>query len=79
MYPFLWFTLLNLYKSNYMFSKGQIVFGILFAILFIIILVFAYRRDLKIHKHYYKGTLWILIAFISFLSFIAAIKFIFMK
>jgi hypothetical protein len=62
-----------------MFSKGQIVFGIIFAIVFIIILIIAYRKDLKLHKRYYKGTIWILLAFIAFIAFIAAIKFIFMN
>ncbi|MCK5400784.1 MAG: hypothetical protein KAJ28_04050 [Flavobacteriaceae bacterium] len=62
-----------------MFSKGQIVFGILFAIAFIIILFFAYKKDIKIHRRFYKGTIWVLLAFISFLAFIAAIKFIFMR
>jgi len=62
-----------------MFSKGQIVFGILFAIAFVIVLIYAYKKDLNLHKHYYKGTIWVLLAFISFIGFIAAIKFIFMK
>jgi len=62
-----------------MLSKGQIIFAIIFAIIFCIILIFAYRKDLELHKRYYKGTFWILLAFISFIAFIAAIKFIFMK
>ncbi len=60
-----------------MFSKGQIIFGILFAITFIIALVFAYRKDLKVHRKYYKGSLWVLLAFIAFLGMIVAIKFLF--
>jgi ABC-type transport system involved in cytochrome c biogenesis permease component len=60
-----------------MFTKGQLIFGILFALAFIMVLVFAYRRDLKLHKKYYPGTVWVLIAFIGFILFIAAIKFIF--
>ncbi len=60
-----------------MFTKGQLIFGILFTIVFTIILVYAYRKDLKLHKKYYTGTVWVLIAFISFILFIAAIKFIF--
>ncbi|MCK0108920.1 hypothetical protein MWU58_06425 [Flavobacteriaceae bacterium S0825] len=60
-----------------MFSKGQIIFGILFAITFIIVLVYAYRKDIKIHRRYFKGSLWVLISFIAFLLFIVAIKFIF--
>ena len=61
-----------------MFSNGQIVFGILFAIAFTIILIFAYRKDIKIHRRYYKGTIWVLIAFMAFIGLIASIKFIFM-
>jgi len=60
-----------------MFSKGQIIFGILFAIAFIIVLVYSYRKDLKLHRHYFKGSSWVLIAFIAFLLFIVAIKFVF--
>ncbi|WP_412986161.1 hypothetical protein [Pontimicrobium sp. IMCC45349] len=58
-----------------MFSQGQITFGILFAIAFIAILVFAYRKDIKLHRKYFKGSIWVLIAFISFIAMIAAIKF----
>lgn len=60
-----------------MFSTGQIVFGILFAIVFAIIIGIMYRKDLKLHKANYKGTLWVLLAFVSFIGLIAAIKFIF--
>ncbi len=60
-----------------MFSKGQWIFGILFAIVFIIVMIISYRKDLKLHKRYYKGSIWILIAFISFLLMITAIKFVF--
>lgn len=60
-----------------MFTKGQLVFGVLFAIAFIIALVYAYRKDLKLHNKYYKGSLWVLIAFISFILFIVAIKWLF--
>nr|WP_248723632.1 hypothetical protein [Seonamhaeicola sp. ML3] len=60
-----------------MFSKGQIIFGILFFIVFAIIIAFTYRKDLKLHKRFYAGSVWILIAFISFILFIAAIKFFF--
>ena len=60
-----------------MFTKGQLVFGILFAIFFSIIIAYTYRKDLKLHKRYYKGSIWILIAFIAFLLFIVSIKVIF--
>jgi hypothetical protein len=60
-----------------MFSKGQIIFGVLFFIVFSIIIAYTYRKDLKLHKKFYAGSVWVLIAFISFILFIAAIKFFF--
>ncbi|RED44989.1 hypothetical protein [Seonamhaeicola aphaedonensis] len=60
-----------------MFSKGQIIFGVLFFIVFAIIIAFTYRKDIKLHKRFYAGSIWILIAFIAFILFIAAIKFFF--
>jgi ABC-type transport system involved in cytochrome c biogenesis permease component len=61
-----------------MFTKGQLVFAILFFIAFVIVITYTYRRDLKLHQRYYKGTVWVLIAFVSFIALIATIKFIFM-
>ncbi|WP_339753285.1 hypothetical protein [uncultured Winogradskyella sp.] len=61
-----------------MFSTGQLIFGILFFIAFAIVIAYQYRKDFKLHKKYYKGTVWVLIAFIGFISMIAAIKFVFM-
>ena len=60
-----------------MFTKGQLVFGVLFAIAFVVALIYAYRKDIKLHNKYYKGSLWVLIAFISFILFIMAIKWLF--
>lgn len=60
-----------------MFTKGQWLFGILFALAFILVMVLAYRKDLNLHKRYYKGTIWILLAFISFILMIVAVKFFF--
>jgi len=58
-----------------MFSQGQILFGIIFAISFICLAVMAYRKDAVLHKKYYRGNLWVLVAFISFIGLIACIKF----
>ncbi|AUS06920.1 hypothetical protein [Pseudotamlana carrageenivorans] len=60
-----------------MFSKGQIIFGVLFFIVFAIIIAYTYRKDLKLHKRFYAGSYWMLIAFIAFIAFISAIKFFF--
>lgn len=61
-----------------MFSTGQLIFGILFFIAFVVVIAFQYRKDFNLHKKYYKGSIWVLIAFIGFIGMIAAIKFIFM-
>ncbi|HBK70667.1 MAG TPA: hypothetical protein DDZ39_03245 [Flavobacteriaceae bacterium] len=37
-----------------MFSNRQIIFGFLFAITFIIFIVWSYKKDLKLHKLHYK-------------------------
>lgn len=60
-----------------MFTKGQLIFGVLFLIAFICAMVYAYRKDFQLHKKYYSGSIWVLIAFISFILFIAFIKFAF--
>ena len=58
-----------------MFSKGQIIFGIIFFIAFAIIIAYTYRKDFKLHKRFYNGSIWVLIAFIGFILMISAIKF----
>jgi len=60
-----------------MFTKGQWIFALLFAILFIISLIYTYRKDLQLHRKYYKGSVWVLIAFIAFILMIVTIKWIF--
>jgi len=61
-----------------MFTNGQLIFGVVFAVVFIIAMVYAYRKDLKLHRKYYTGSIWILIAFIAFIAFIGVVKFLFM-
>lgn len=60
-----------------MFSTGQLVFGVIFFIVFSTIITYTYFKDKKLHVRYYKGSIWILIAFIAFISLIALIKFMF--
>ena len=37
-----------------MFSQGQLTFGILFAIVFIGVIIYSYRKDFNLHQKYYK-------------------------
>ena len=57
-----------------MFSTGQLIFAIIFAVVFIVIIVFSYRKDIKQHKKYYKGSIWVLVGFIVFVLLLMAIK-----
>jgi len=41
---------------NAYFTTGRIVFMIFFIIAFIALMIYSYRKDIKNHKRYYKGT-----------------------
>lgn len=58
-----------------MFSKGQFIFGGIFLFVFIIIMVFSYRKDIGIHKIYYRGNYKVLLAFLLFIIILFIIKF----
>lgn len=49
-----------------MFTEGRIYFTIFFAVSFIIVLIFAYRKDLKTHKKFYSGVLAVLAVVVLF-------------
>ena len=51
-----------------MFTTGQIIFAGLFFVAFVVVIFFSYRKDLKLHRKYYKGTLYILLGFIIFIA-----------
>nr|WP_281235555.1 hypothetical protein [Flavobacterium gelatinilyticum] len=61
-----------------MFSQGQLIFGLCFFIAFVIIMIFAYRKDLKLHKIFYKGNYKVLLVFFLFIAILFVIK-IFLK
>jgi len=41
-----------------MFSKSQLIFAALFTVVFIALMIWSYRKDIKLHKYYYKNV-WI--------------------
>ncbi len=59
-----------------MFSKGQLIFAILFAVVFIIIIVRSYRKDRNLHQKNYKGVRWVGLAFITFIIILFVIKYV---
>lgn len=58
-----------------MFSNGQLIFGGLFAVAFLIIIIISYKKDLKLHQKNYKGVKWVGIFFAIFLISLFIIKF----
>ncbi|WP_344930638.1 hypothetical protein [Aquimarina addita] len=57
-----------------MFSTGQLIFAVFFVIAFIILMIFSYRKDLKLHRKYYKGSIFILVGFIIFILLLFGLK-----
>ncbi len=57
-----------------MFTTGQLVFAIIFFVVFVFVLVYSYRGDMKLHKKQYKGSLWVLVGFILFVLFLMMMK-----
>ena len=57
-----------------MFSQGQLVFAACFFIAFVIAMVYAYRKDLALHRKFYKGNYKILLGFIIFIGLLFVIK-----
>nr|WP_203293375.1 hypothetical protein [Luteirhabdus pelagi] len=60
-----------------MFSTGQLIFAALFVVAFVIIMIVMYRKDKKLHRKQYKGSVWILVGFIVFVLLLLAAKYFF--
>lgn len=63
-----------IFTQKKMFTQGQLMFAVFFVICFISIMIFSYRKDFKLHKQYYKGSIWILIVFLIFIATLFLIK-----
>lgn len=57
-----------------MFSTGQWIFAGCFVVAFVVLMIISYRKDLKLHRKYYKGSIFILIGFIIFILLLFALK-----
>ncbi len=57
-----------------MFSTGQLIFAALFFLTFVIVIIYSYRKDLALHKKYYKGSLFVLAGFLVFIALLFVIK-----
>lgn len=61
-----------------MFTQGQMAFAGFFIVTFIAVMIFAYRKDIKLHRAFYKGSYWVLLGFLAFIGLLFIIK-IYMK
>jgi len=59
-----------------MFTSGQLIFACIFALTFILVIFFSYKKDKKVHLKNYKGSFWVLISFVIFLVFLLLIKYL---
>jgi len=57
-----------------MFTTGQLYFAAFFVVVFVAAMIYVYRKDLPLHKKYYKGSYWILIGFLCFIGFLFIMK-----
>ncbi|NND88890.1 MAG: hypothetical protein HKM28_06565 [Flavobacteriaceae bacterium] len=57
-----------------MFSTNQLIFACFFVVAFVIIMIFSYRKDKKLHRKHFKGSFWILVGFIVFIAVLLAAK-----
>ena len=62
-----------------MFSTGQLIFGLLFFITFVIAMFFSYRKDARLHQIFYKGNYKILLGFLIFIGLLFVIKIFFKR
>jgi hypothetical protein len=62
-----------------MFSQGQLLFAGIFIICFVTAMIYAYRKDAKMHKLFYKGNFKILIGFLIFIVILFLIKIFFKR
>lgn len=59
-----------------MFTPGQIVFALLFILVFVLVMVRMYRKDRPWLQKHYKGSGWVLLLFILFISLLLFLKYI---
>jgi len=67
--------LMILKAGDPLFTPGQLIFAGCFIVVFVIAMIYVYRKDLALHKKYYKGSYWILLAFMVFIAALFVIKY----
>ncbi len=55
------------------------IFALLFFVAFVGVLIVMYRRDRQWLRKQYKGTIWVLLLFVSFIILLLVLKYILKK
>lgn len=58
-----------------MFSKGQTVFAVLFALVFVVVMIWSYRKDIPLHRTYYNKVWAVGLGIIIVIALFAVITF----
>ena len=58
-----------------MFTSGQKIFAILFVIVFALVMVWTYRKDLKLHRVHYKKTYLVALSVLAIILLFVLITF----
>jgi len=58
-----------------MFTPGRIAFIIFFVVVFVAILIYSYIKDKGLHNKYYKGSLFVLLGFFTFIISLVILRF----
>ena len=58
-----------------MFSKGQLIFAAFFAIAFTAVMIYSYRKDIRLHQIYYRKVWVVSLGIIAVIALFAAITF----
>lgn len=58
-----------------MFSPGQIVFALLFVLVFVVVIARMYRKDRTWMQKQYKGAGWVLLFFLGFMAVLLLLKY----
>ncbi|MAW16755.1 MAG: hypothetical protein CMC24_03790 [Flavobacteriaceae bacterium] len=57
-----------------MFSTGQLIFAIFFIVSFTLVIIYSYRMDKQKSKQYFKGSFWVLVGFLIFVTLLVVLK-----
>ncbi len=59
---------------NPIFSSSQLIFAAVALVVFIVLVLFMYRKDIDTHKLHFKGARWVMFSIIGFIALLFLVK-----